>query len=125
VFTPRRNQPERIVGHGGRDHEHLDDVAAGAVRAEAALVERLTVLAGSGSIGPVSTSPLIQCKYRFSFGEPTAGGGWRAKLCRSYARLPWKDVEREFRSADSSTEFAQIAREEAARGRERIFAWWR
>jgi diacylglycerol kinase (ATP) len=55
--------------------------------------------------------------------NPTAGGGrGREALPRLKAfalKTPWSA---EFRSAESSAEFAQIAREEAAAGRERIFA---
>ncbi len=55
--------------------------------------------------------------------NPTAGGGLAQevlpRLQRFAAAKPWNV---EFRSARSSGEFTQIAREEAARGRERIFA---
>ena len=55
--------------------------------------------------------------------NPTAGGGrGREALPRLKAfalKTPWSA---EFRSAESAAEFAQIAREEAAAGRERIFA---
>jgi diacylglycerol kinase (ATP) len=55
--------------------------------------------------------------------NPTAGGGLgREALPRLRAFALERQWNVEFRSADSSTEFAQIAREEAARGRERIFA---
>ena len=53
--------------------------------------------------------------------NPTAGGGREAlpRLKAFALKTPWSA---EFRSAESSAEFAQIAREEAAAGRERIFA---
>src|SRR5258706_12943185 len=55
--------------------------------------------------------------------NPTAGGGLaRETLPKLRAFALERQWNVEFRSADSSTEFAQIAREEAARGRERIFA---
>jgi diacylglycerol kinase (ATP) len=55
--------------------------------------------------------------------NPTAGGGLaRETLPRLRAFALERQWNVEFRTADSSTEFAQIAREEAARGRERIFA---
>jgi len=55
--------------------------------------------------------------------NPTAGGGLaRETLPQLRAFALERQWNAEFRSADSSTEFAQIAREEAARGRERIFA---
>ena len=55
--------------------------------------------------------------------NPTAGGGLaRETLPQLRAFALERQWNVEFRSADSSTEFAQIAREEAARGRERIFA---
>jgi diacylglycerol kinase (ATP) len=55
--------------------------------------------------------------------NPTAGGGLASEALprlRSFALQ--KQWNAEFRSAGSSAEFAQIAREEAAAGRERIFA---
>src|SRR5258706_16361328 len=55
--------------------------------------------------------------------NPTAGGGLaRETLPQLRAFALERQWNAEFRSADSSTEFAQIAREEAAAGRERIFA---
>jgi diacylglycerol kinase (ATP) len=55
--------------------------------------------------------------------NPTAGGGLgRESLPRLKAFASEKHWNAEFRSAESSAEFAQIAREEAAAGRERIFA---
>ena len=55
--------------------------------------------------------------------NPTAGGGLgREALPRLKAFASQKHWSAEFRSADSSTEFEQIAREDAAAGRERIFA---
>ena len=55
--------------------------------------------------------------------NPTAGGGLgREALPRLKAFASEKHWSAEFRSAESSAEFAQIAREEAASGRERIFA---
>jgi diacylglycerol kinase (ATP) len=55
--------------------------------------------------------------------NPTAGGGLARE---AFARLQKFARERnwnaEFRGAESSAELAQIAREEATRGRERIFA---
>jgi len=55
--------------------------------------------------------------------NPTAGGGLGnealARLRSFAAEKPWNA---EFRSAESSAEFAQIAREEAGAGRERIFS---
>jgi diacylglycerol kinase (ATP) len=55
--------------------------------------------------------------------NPTAGGGLgREALPRLKAFASEKHWGAEFRSTESPTEFAQIAREEAARGRERIFA---
>jgi diacylglycerol kinase (ATP) len=55
--------------------------------------------------------------------NPTAGGGLGGEALahlRSFAAE--KHWNAEFRSAESSAEFAQIAREEAGAGRERIFA---
>jgi diacylglycerol kinase (ATP) len=55
--------------------------------------------------------------------NPTAGGGLgREALPRLKAFASEKHWSAEFRSAESPAEFAQIAREEAASGRERIFA---
>jgi diacylglycerol kinase (ATP) len=55
--------------------------------------------------------------------NPTAGGGLgREALPRLKAFAAERHWGVEFRSAESSAEFAQIAREEAAAGRERIFA---
>lgn len=55
--------------------------------------------------------------------NPTAGGGrGREALPRLQSFSLEKRWSAEFRSAGSSAEFAQIAREEAAAGRERIFA---
>jgi diacylglycerol kinase (ATP) len=55
--------------------------------------------------------------------NPTAGGGLgREALPRLKAFASEKHWSAEFRSAESSAEFGQIAREEAAGGRERIFA---
>jgi diacylglycerol kinase (ATP) len=55
--------------------------------------------------------------------NPTAGGGLgREALPRLKAFAAERHWVVEFRSAESSAEFAQIAREEAAAGRERIFA---
>jgi diacylglycerol kinase (ATP) len=55
--------------------------------------------------------------------NPTAGGGLgREALPRLQRFAQAKKWKAEFRSAGSSEEFAQIAREEAAAGRERIFA---
>jgi len=55
--------------------------------------------------------------------NPTAGGGLaRDALPRLQRFALEKQWRAEFRSAESSAEFAQIAREEAAAGRERIFA---
>jgi diacylglycerol kinase (ATP) len=55
--------------------------------------------------------------------NPTAGGGLgREALARLKAFASEKHWSAEFRSAESSSEFAQIAREEATAGRERIFA---
>jgi diacylglycerol kinase (ATP) len=55
--------------------------------------------------------------------NPTAGGGLgREALPRLKEFASEKRWSAEFRSAESSAEFAQIAREEAAAGRERIFA---
>jgi diacylglycerol kinase (ATP) len=55
--------------------------------------------------------------------NPTAGGGLgRKALPRLKAFALEKHWSAEFRSAESAAEFAQIAREEAAGGRERIFA---
>jgi diacylglycerol kinase (ATP) len=55
--------------------------------------------------------------------NPTAGGGLgREALPRLKAFASEKHWSAEFRSAESSAEFAQIAREEAAAGRDRIFA---
>ena len=56
-------------------------------------------------------------------GNPTAGGGrGRESLPGLKAFASEKHWSAEFRSAESSAEFAQIAGEEAAAGRERIFA---
>ena len=55
--------------------------------------------------------------------NPTAGGGLgREALPRLKAFAAEKHWSAEFRSAESSAEFAQFAQEEAAAGRERIFA---
>ncbi len=55
--------------------------------------------------------------------NPTAGGGLgREALPRLRAFAVERQWNAEFRSAESSGVFAQIAREEAAGGRERIFA---
>jgi len=55
--------------------------------------------------------------------NPTAGGGLgQEALPRLRAFASEKRWSAEFRSTESPAEFAQIAREEAARGRERIFA---
>ena len=55
--------------------------------------------------------------------NPTAGGGLgQEALPRLKAFASEKHWSAEFRSTESSPEFAQIAREEAAAGRERIFA---
>ena len=55
--------------------------------------------------------------------NPTAGGGLgREALRRLQAFALEKHWSAEFRSAESSAEFAQIAQREAARGRQRIFA---
>ena len=55
--------------------------------------------------------------------NPTAGGGLgREALPRLKAFAAEKHWSAEFRSAESSAELARIAREEAAGGRERIFA---
>lgn len=55
--------------------------------------------------------------------NPTAGGGLgREALPRLKAFASERRWGAEFRSAESSEEFAQIARKEAAAGRERIFA---
>lgn len=55
--------------------------------------------------------------------NPTAGGGvGREALPQLRAFALKKRWSAEFRSAESSAEFAQIARAEAAAGRERIFA---
>jgi diacylglycerol kinase (ATP) len=55
--------------------------------------------------------------------NPTAGGGLgRESLPRLKAFASEKHWNAKFRSAESSAEFAQIAREEASAGRERIFA---
>jgi diacylglycerol kinase (ATP) len=55
--------------------------------------------------------------------NPTAGGGLgREALPRLKAFVSEKHWNAEFRTTESSAEFAQIAREEAAGGRERIFA---
>jgi len=55
--------------------------------------------------------------------NPTAGGGLgREALPRLKAFASEKQWSADFRAAESSAEFAQIAREEAAAGRERIFA---
>jgi diacylglycerol kinase (ATP) len=55
--------------------------------------------------------------------NPTAGGGLgREALPRLKAFASEKLWSAEFRSTESSEEFEQIAREEAAAGRERIFA---
>jgi len=55
--------------------------------------------------------------------NPTAGGGLgREALPRLQRFAQAKAWNAEFRSAGSSEEFAQIARKEAAAGRERIFA---
>src|SRR5258705_13297532 len=55
--------------------------------------------------------------------NPTAGGGLaRETLPQLRAFALEKQWNVEFRGADSSTEFAQTAREGAARGREGIFA---
>jgi len=55
--------------------------------------------------------------------NPTAGGGLgREALSRLQRFAQAKKWNVEFRSAGSSEEFTQIAREEAAAGRERIFA---
>ena len=54
--------------------------------------------------------------------NPTAGGGLgREALPRLKAFASEKHWSAEFRSAESSEEFTQIAQEEAAAGRERIF----
>jgi diacylglycerol kinase (ATP) len=55
--------------------------------------------------------------------NPTAGGGLGSEaLARLRSFAAEKHWNAEFRSAESSAEFAQIAREEAGAGRERIFA---
>ena len=55
--------------------------------------------------------------------NPTAGGGLgRESLPRLKAFASEKHWRADFRAAESPAEFAQIAREEAAAGRERIFA---
>jgi len=55
--------------------------------------------------------------------NPTAGGGLACEALPRLQRFAQaKKWNAEFRSAGSSEEFAQIAREEAAAGRERIFA---
>ncbi len=55
--------------------------------------------------------------------NPTAGGGLaREALPRLQKFAREKQWRAEFRSAGSSAEFARIAREEAAGGRERVFA---
>jgi diacylglycerol kinase (ATP) len=55
--------------------------------------------------------------------NPTAGGGLgNEALARLRSFAAEKHWNAEFRSTESSTEFAQIAREEASAGRERIFA---
>ena len=55
--------------------------------------------------------------------NPTAGGGLgRDALPRLKAFASEKHWSAEFRSAESSAEFTQIAKEEAVAGRERIFA---
>jgi diacylglycerol kinase (ATP) len=55
--------------------------------------------------------------------NPTAGGGLgRESLPRLKAFASENHWSAEFRAAESSAEFAQIARQEAAAGRERIFA---
>ena len=55
--------------------------------------------------------------------NPTAGGGLgREALPRLKAFALEKHWSAEFRTVESAAEFAQIAREEAAAGRERIFA---
>jgi diacylglycerol kinase (ATP) len=55
--------------------------------------------------------------------NPTAGGGLgREALPRLKAFASEKHWSAEFRSAETSAEFAQIAREQAAAGRARIFA---
>lgn len=55
--------------------------------------------------------------------NPTAGGGrGREALPRLQVFALEKRWNAEFRSAESSGEFAQVAREEAAAGRKRIFA---
>jgi diacylglycerol kinase (ATP) len=55
--------------------------------------------------------------------NPAAGGGLGSEaLPRLKSFAAEKHWNAEFRSAESSTDFAQIAREEAAAGRERIFA---
>jgi diacylglycerol kinase (ATP) len=55
--------------------------------------------------------------------NPTAGGGLgREVLPHLKTFASEKHWSAEFRSTESPAEFAQIAREEAARGRERIFA---
>ena len=55
--------------------------------------------------------------------NPTAGGGLGSEaLARLRSFAAEKHWNAEFRSAQSSAEFAQIAREEAGAGRERIFA---
>jgi diacylglycerol kinase (ATP) len=55
--------------------------------------------------------------------NPTAGGGrGREALPRLKVFAAEKHWSAEFRSAESSAEYAQIAREEAAAGRARIFA---
>jgi hypothetical protein len=40
VHAARWDKSDRSFGHGGRDHQHLDDGAPSAVRAELALVTR-------------------------------------------------------------------------------------
>jgi diacylglycerol kinase (ATP) len=55
--------------------------------------------------------------------NPTAGGGFgREALPRLKGFASEKHWNAEFRTTESAAEFAQIAREEAAAGRERIFA---
>jgi diacylglycerol kinase (ATP) len=74
--------------------------------------------------GPVSTLSSFSSQVPdLILANPTAGGGLgREALPRLKAFASEKHWNAEFRSTESSAEFAQIAREEAGSGRERIFA---
>jgi len=72
----------------------------------------------------VSTFPSLSSQIPdLILANPTAGGGLgREALSRLKAFTSQSQWNAEFRSPESCAEFAQIAREEAAAGRERIFA---